>query len=199
MSRLKAHTLNEGRYHLKVTPCPQCDRGHWEIDKIDRSRTEPSRVDFAAHCSRCGLERTFAFTIEYEIPQRGPESECINPGREPSRIIDLGQWRSLFALLIELSDRAESKVEARRTGFQAALCLAEALKFYDDDDENDLPPRSAFFSEETAETFREHPAKFSRQALRDMQGRLPSLNTMAENVRRDARDARKRRWRFWKK
>ncbi|GAG20851.1 unnamed protein product, partial [marine sediment metagenome] len=120
----------------------------------------------------------------------------ISPTAEPSKIIDLAQWLSLFYMLAESAAEGDSPVATRRRGYQAALCLAEALKFYGDDQ---LPPASAFFTPATAEVFRQHPERFARQRLRDIQAKLPALSTMAGHVDRDEGAAKKRWWQFWRR
>jgi hypothetical protein len=55
----------------------------------------------------------------------------------------------------------------------AAQCLREALKFYDDED-NDLPPRNALFHEASRRRFWDHPEEFSRQRLLNALSRLPN-------------------------
>ena len=178
-----------------VTPCPACGQGHWEAGAVNR-RDDGKRIEIECQCSRCGQDKRFTFDCRCETPAEGQEVECISLTDEPSRIVDLGQWVSLFSLLVESAATSDAKARTRRQGYQAALCLAEALKFYGDDE---LPPAGAFFSEATRSMFREHPERFARQKLRDMQARLPALRVMAQNVARDHRRARRRWWRFWRK
>ena len=143
----------------------------------------------------CGSEQTFRFLCESDPPESGPDQERINPTDRPSRIVDLAQWLSLFYMLAESAASKRDKTATRQAGFAAALCLAEALKFYGD---NELPPVSAFFGSNSMAAFHEHPANFARQKLRDMQARLPALNTMAEHIEKDRHARRKRWWQFWK-
>jgi len=192
---LQAHTFNEARYYLMVTACGACGHGPWEIDSSEPPGGAAGPIAVKAHCARCGDERTFRFSCEFRSPSSGPESEQINPTRSPSRIVDLAQWLSLFYLLIERAASADGKVDARRGGFRAALCLAEALKFYGDDE---LPAESAFFSETSLVVFREHPEKFARQKLRDLRAKLPAIGVMARNIARDGRARPKRWWQFWR-
>jgi hypothetical protein len=193
---LQAHTLNEVRYYLMVTPCQACGKGPWEVlTPNGTAAAEP--VGLArARCRHCGAEREFRFRCDAPSPTHGVEAETINPTDEPSRIVDLGEWLSLFYLLIEAAASQESKPATRREGYRAALCLAEALKFYGDDE---LPPASAFFSERSAAAYRQHPESFARQRLRDMQAKLPKLDAMHRRLQREDRGGRRGWWRFWRR
>lgn len=192
---LPVHTFNEAQYYLMVTACEACGKGPWQIDSTDPSPPRAGLILVKGRCTRCGAQREFRFLCEDEGSGEAVRNEQINPAEKPSRIIDLGQWLSLFHMLIESAASTARKTEARRTGFRAALCLAEALKFYTDDE---LPPDSSFFTEKSLTAFREHPEKFARQRLRDMQTKLPSLPRMARSVARDERPQRGRWWEFWK-
>ena len=193
---LRAHSLNEIPYYLGISPCPRCGKGHWQADAPNLPRSGQGPIDVAANCSVCGLEKSFSFVCEYEVPASGPEAEQVNPFDAPSEIIDVSQWLGLFYLLIESASDDRSGPATRQKGLQAALCLAEALKFYGDDE---MPPDNAFFCDTSAAMFREHPDLFARQKLRDMQSRLPALHKMSDHVARDERTAAKRWWQFWKK
>lgn len=192
---LRAHTFNEVRYYLMVTPCQACGQGPWEIASPAALPPTGRAVAVRAHCRKCHAEREFSFVIEHEAPASGVDAETINPTDAPSRIVDLGQWLSLFYLLVESGAREQVAPEARMAQFRATLCLAEALKFYADDE---LPPASAFFSAQSAASFRDHPEGFARQKLRDMQGRLPTLGLMARRLKKEVQSRRRRWWRFWR-
>ncbi len=191
---LRAYTINEARYCLMVTPCADCGSGPWVVEEFERGGAGAAGT-VRAVCKHCGARREFRFIIEHEVPEEGPEAETINPTDAASRIVDLGQWLSLFYLLVESAASDRSRSSTRRTGYQAALCLAEAIKFYTDDE---LPPGEAFFSPATAQVYQEHPENFPRQKLRDMQARLPTLGAMARRISLDRR-ARRRWWQFWRR
>ena len=193
---LPARTPNEARYYLMVTRCDACGKGPWIVESQTSAGRPGDAFELRARCRGCGAAKAFRFLREYDVPDDGAESECINPADSPSRLVDLGQWLSLFYLLIETAADDDSGPGVRRSGFRASLCLAEALKFYGDDE---LPPQSAFFSETTIAAFREHPEKFARQKLRDMQAKLPTLPVMARRIARDERSARRRWWPPWRK
>jgi len=190
---LLAHTFNEVRYYLMVTPCAQCLQGPWETDSVETPPRPDQPAALRAHCKHCSARRTFDLVCEFPVAQDGAGAECINPTEAPSHIIDLGQWLSLFYLLVESAATGSSKVDTRRAGYRAALCLAEALKFYTDE----MPPESAFFWPRTAEAFHEHPENFARQRLRDMQAKLPDISSMGRRVDLDERSRVRRWWRFW--
>jgi len=193
---LRAHTLNELRYYLMVRPCPACGKGPRELD-LTKPPAAPGQVlTVRVRCNNCKRDEDVHFSYDHELPTHGAGAEIINPTEEPSRIVDLAHWLSLFYLQVESAWREDSRPEVRRAGFQAALCLAEALRFYGDDE---LPPASAFFTRETTAAFEEHPEKFAKQKLRDMQSKLPALPTMAQRIDRDERTRRGRWWQFWKK
>lgn len=192
---LAAHSFNEGRYYLMVTACGECGKGPWEIDSTDPAPPGAGRVTAHARCRHCERDQDFRFLCETGDPADGARGEQINPTDEPSRIIDLSQWLSLFYMLIESGASADQRTATRHTGLRAALCLAEGLKFYTDDE---LPDESAFFTEKSLAVFREHPEKFARQRLRDMQSKLPALPRMERSVDRDERGQGKRWWEFWK-
>jgi hypothetical protein len=115
-------------------------------------------------------------------PARGGAADAdgptvVNPTDEPSRILDVGQWILLFRMSLEAADKEVDKVLARRLGIEAAQCLEEALKFYDEVD-NDLPPPEAFFDEASRERFRDAPEQFSRRRLIELRSKLPSPSTI---------------------
>jgi len=152
----------------------------------------PAVLQAEVSCNHCHSRRPLTFISQFSVSQDPPESETINPTDQPSRLIDLGQWLSLFYLLVEIAARETHPAESRRISFRAALCLAEALKFYSGDDE--LPPAEAFFTADTREAFGRYPEKFARQRLRDMRAKLPALDLMARRVARDRQVPRKKRW-----
>jgi hypothetical protein len=192
---IRARTFNEARYYLMVTPCRECGRGPWVFDGPVSPSPQPSAQELRVHCECCGAGHDLQVSCEYPLASGGPEAECINPTEAPSSIIDLGQWLGLFYLLIESAASEHTKPGARRMGYQAALCIAEALKFYD----GELPPEGAFFSETTRDMFRRNPDHYARCKLQEMQSKLPGLRSMARRVARDERVPAQRWWRFWRR
>jgi hypothetical protein len=191
---LPAFTRNEVWCYLRVTPCPSCGHGPWEVQRED---ADGRALALLCRCRKCGREMRLDFTAACDQPDAGAAAEVLNPTDEPSRIIDLAQWVGLFHRLVEQAARDASKTHARRAGLQAALCLAEALKFHVAG--QDEPPETAFFNETTRRAFREHPERFSHSRLRELQGRLPALHVMAAHVDRDERRGRRRWWQFWRR
>lgn len=190
---LQARTSNEVRYYMMVTPCPTCGKGPWVLESAQQSQ---AALTVAARCRGCSHEQSFEFELEHQTPLSGSESETINPTPQPSTLVDLAGWLSLFYMLLERAATEQDRVASRQASYQAALCLAEALKFYGEDE---LPAESAFFSQASREVFREHPQNFARQRLRDMQGKLPSLGAMARRVERDHWVKSKRWWQLWRR
>ena len=191
---LEAHTLNEVRYYLMVSPCPLCGKGPQEITH-PQSAQAGQTTTIQITCRNCEQNGTLDAICQSEVEAgEGYDSDVINPSDHPSRIIDLGQWLSLFYLLVESAATDSSRTSARRGGYQAMLCLSEALKFYGD---NELPPVEAFFTETTRDIFRRHSEKFTRQRLRDMQSKLPTPSSMAARVVSDQQRTSRRWWQFW--
>lgn len=191
----EAHSFNEIRYLVMVRPCPGCGKGPLEVDEGFLPDTALAPMHVPTHCKSCKSVQILQ-TRCLPLPE-GADPLIINPTDQPSRIIDLAQWLSLFYLLIESAAAEASRPAVRQMGYQAALCLAEALKFYSDDE---LPPESAFFTQSSREAFREHPGNFARQKLRDMQAKLPDLGAMGRRLQRDSESHRPRQWwRFWRR
>ena len=190
---LRAYSLNELTYYLLLTPCSACGKGPREL--ADIPPLQPGTVlCLPTRCRHCRTCDSLGAILDHAPSSQ--TNQTINPTDKPSRIVDPGQWLSLFYMLIESASAETSKPATRLKGLQAALCLAEALKFYGDDE---LPPASAFFTSQSMETFRQHPEKFARQRLRDMQAKLPALSVMAGNVALDRYHNQRRWWQLWKK
>jgi len=192
---LRAHTSNELHYYLMVTPCAHCGRGPLVPEMADLP-VAGSEATVRARCKRCGFEAALRFRWDHDVPADADDADCINPSREPSRIVDLGQWVSLYYLFSDSAASAGSPVDARTSARQASLCLSEALKFYG---EEELPPQSAFFCEASSSAFRENPAHFARTRLRDLQAMLPApAHRPAPAPSRQPGGANPW-WKFWEK
>lgn len=201
-----------------VTPCPQCGRGPLKSERLDREeldresflgpdgRTagpviEPEpRHSCRALCRSCGHQSALTFTLPQTAPHDDPNNlyPIVNPSDEPSKILDVGQWITLFRVILESAGNQADKIEARRLGYEAAQCLEEAIKFYDDTDE--LPPEEAVFCETTRTHLRDHPQQFARQRLIELRAKLPQAVKMQRHIARDARKRRDRHhpwWKFW--
>ena len=165
---LKVQSSNELQYYLMVTPCDQCQAGVWELRGSVQPGSPGSVRSAPARCRHCQGERDFTFISQAEPSD--PDSLAISPSDEPGTLIDLDQWLALAYLMLDQATRQEG-VDAHQSQIRAALCFAEAMKFYGTDDE--LPPAEAFFHEQTAQAFHEHPEAFARQHLQDQLTKLP--------------------------
>ncbi|MCK4601561.1 MAG: hypothetical protein KAU28_03795 [Phycisphaerae bacterium] len=165
---VKARSSNEFRYYLLVTACEVCGVGPWDLVSVDGQPTPHQPRCAQVTCQHCKADREMKFVSEFEPPD--PDSPCISPIDQPSEIIDVDLWLGLAYWLIGQADR-ESGPESHQHQIRASLCLAEALKFYNEDDE--LPPAEAFFTDLTTRAFTEHPQSFARQRVRDLAAKLP--------------------------
>ena len=131
---LVAHSLAEAYLYLMATPCASCDKGPLSGSEA-RPVAGPGEamiVSITATCRACGTVHELSF----ELPEGTGTDESgapptVNPTEEPSRIIDVARWITLFRVITEAAGRESDKSEARRLGLEAAQCLEEALKFYD--------------------------------------------------------------------
>ena len=201
---LPANTLAEAYLYLMALPCSQCGRGPLHAQpphQFDRSRLPKIiRVDMRATCQSCDHEVNLSF--EYPPPRETAADRLrgitrLNPDRQPSKILDVGQWLTLFRVILEKASTTSDRAEGRRLGYEAAQCLEEALKFYEPD--NDLPPPSAFRHETSKRRLRDHPSLFARPRLLEMRTKLPSLTQMEAKITEQATAApRLPWWHFWR-
>ncbi len=141
------------------------------------------------HCKSCNSQRTFHIQwVEVADDQ-------------PSEVVDLAQWVGLYYLYADEIDKGDSPTETRTTARRAAQCLAEALKFYA---QEEMPPESAFHKAESLVAFRNNPANFARTRLRELQAMLPVAGGAASSGGADPdKDpdkkpaARKAWWKIW--
>jgi hypothetical protein len=193
---LEVSTPAEVEYYFMVRPCRECGAGPWDIEESPNpGQRETLRV--AARCRHCSARQSLEFHAR-NVPQQAVGGvDTINPDDTPSSLIDVAQWVALFRKFVEAASVQADKARARRLGYRAALCLEEALKFYGLDDE--FPDAGAFFHESSREAYKHNPAMFERQHLRDMQARLPSLEVMESNLKRDLQRRSRKWWQFWKR
>ena len=122
MQPLRAHGLAEAYLYLKVTPCPDCSEGPWEVQsEAPLPAGGPARPGTGcvlhARCHHCGARRDFAFQFPAAPADgREPWGQPVNPTDRPSEIIDLGQWVSLYYLLLGETQRAGDSPEGGRLG-----------------------------------------------------------------------------------
>ena len=203
---LPVHSVTEACLYLLATPCSKCGRGPLSLPGGSPTGiAEPPRglqwaeqqgsFEIDAACQSCGARARMAFSLPGgSQPGDQLQAPVINTTGEPSRILDVAQWITLYRMLVDAGGRDADQVHARRLAVRAAQCLEEAMKFYDDP-ENDLPPPEAFFSNASRERFRESPEQFSRQRLIELRAKLPG----ATALRSEAQVVEKRPWwRWWR-
>ncbi len=117
-------------------------------------------ITLRAHCSNCRAQRTFH--IQW----------VKVPGDPPSEVVDLAQWVGLYHLYADKIDKADSPAQSRATARLAAQCLAEALKFYA---QEEMPAESAFRKAESIAAFQNNPANFAKTRLRGLEAMLPAV------------------------
>lgn len=191
---LPAHSLAEAFFYVMVTPCSACGNGGLKAgianraDPVDAGIT----VTIPATCSNCNATVEPAFVLS-EIPASDPaQPATVNSSPDPSRIIDLAQWLTLARMILEVASKETDKQQARHLGIEAAQCLDEALKFYDED--NDLPEPTAFYSAASRLRFEQQPQLFSRQRLINQRTKLPTISVMRTRL---AAAPKKKKWWFW--
>ena len=194
MKPLSAHSILEAHLHVMLQVCPECDASPLEVADQD---TEEHHIDDIVRldcaCPACGEKAAYRFRIDSRWAAAS-EPPLINPTNELSKLIDVAQWLTLYHMLIARRKEASDRTASRSEAYQAALCIAEALKFYEPD--NDLPSASAFFSDKAREQARAHPAFFARDKLLSLQTGLPDLR--ATQAVTNAKSAHKW-WKFWQK
>src|SRR5688500_9923308 len=87
---LYARTNAEAHLYMDLTPCACGDAAFERTSSVvDEGGVLCSR--YAGACRSCGTERTFTFELPETIrpPARG---KIEYGGRDPSRVIDPGQW-----------------------------------------------------------------------------------------------------------
>jgi hypothetical protein len=160
----------------------------------DASRDPDLVVCIKATCGGCETTTSRLFRLgQRPGSDRRGGSAVVNPTDEPSRLLDVGQWIMLFRMIVEAASRETNKVQVRHFGIEAAQCLEEALKFYDEVG-NDLPPPEALFTDASRERFQEHPEQYSRRRLLELRSRLPTLSAMRSSLS-PGRDKGKPWWR----
>ena len=199
---LVAHSLAEAYLYLMATPCAGCGRGPLKTTDTISTDTcslpadqhsgggECATATLTATCVACQAvsTRTFQLPAGLTTVTRG-EAAVVNPTDEPSRIVDVGQWIMLFRMITEAASKETKKVQARHLGLEAAQCLEEALKFYDEP-ENDLPPEESLFTNASRERFRRAPEQFSKRRLIGLRAKLPHTDVMRASLSA----GRKRPW-----
>ena len=191
---LPIHSLAEAYLYLMVAPCEACAGPLRPVEHRVQHDGDAHVLTVPVACKSCGKETNVLFDARGIDPAAvvggaGAGASVhgladphtvppINPTDEPSRIIDVAGWLTLYTVISEAAQAAAStarttdeRIIARQMLIQAAQCLDEALCFYDAD--NDLPPEEAFFRTESRQQFRERPELFTRQRLIELRAELP--------------------------
>jgi hypothetical protein len=188
------HSVAEAYLYLKVAPCPRCRQGALK-EKSDLTKTASAAGGWTLPtvCGKCEEETVLHFCINPPPTRAQAGSPLINPTAQQSSAIDLLGWLTLFQAILDASQKETNKAAGRELAYEAALCLDEALKFYEG--ENELPTDDAFFSETSLQRFREHPERFARSKWRERRLLLPDKKARTESA-----DLLKPRpwWRFWR-
>lgn len=173
-----AHSLNEAYLYLMATHCASCGDGplHGEggeiVDSDDKNQDQV-KVAVKAACRSCFDIQIYTFVIPADRAQiDADQPHRINSSTQPSQMIDVASWITLYQMLCESANRESNKTQARNFRIEAGYCLEEALKFYVEG--NDLPPETAFFLEPSRERLRKHPEQFSRSRLINFLAALPN-------------------------
>ncbi|MCP4250785.1 MAG: hypothetical protein GY778_27420 [bacterium] len=194
-----AHSLAEVYLYLMITSCEDCGKG-----PLHGRAAEPfdddglTGVEVRTICQTCQHRLTLRFEL---TPERIAASKAappdtvvvVNDDSDPSLIIDVSGWVTLFRIIADAAAKHDDKIEARRLGCEAAQCLDEALKFYEPD--NDLPPETAFFDEASRRRHREHPQQLARSRLINLRAKLPTLDAMQKRMA----DTEKKTRPWWKR
>lgn len=194
MKPLSAHSILEARLYMMLQSCAACQTGPPEVinEQLEEEHID-GVVRFDCTCKGCGRSSAARFCIDsrWLAPSEPP---LINAAEEPSKLLDVSQWLTLYHTLRSRSEESPDRIAMRRWAYQAGLCVSEALKFYEPD--NDLAPASAFFSDLAREQARANPTHFTRERLLAMQSKLPNLR--AETVDGRPKSGGKW-WKFWHK
>lgn len=192
---LAAHSLAEAHLYLMATPCAACAKGPQQGGEASIAEESPSSSVAAVPvtCQSCGAATTLRFRLPAPpVAVSADRPPDINSTPDPSLILDVGQWIVLFRLIAEEAGRETDKARSRRLGLEAAQCLEEAIKFYNEEG-NDLPPKNAFFFPASWERFQQAPAQFSKRRLIGLRAKLPSIAAMKSRIAQPP----KRRWWPW--
>jgi hypothetical protein len=176
---LSSRTILERHFYLMVLSCDQCGKGPFEL--ISTEQTPDGQVDiWYIRCKPCGQGQRLQFDqsrlVLDEAENRTNELLEVNPTDQPSELMDVGQWLALFFSILNAAADEKDRKEAQRLGYEATLCMEEALKFYEQD--SDLPPARAVWTENSQQRLKDHPELFVRTRLLQMREKLPSIHVM---------------------
>jgi hypothetical protein len=188
------HSVAEAYLFVMVRRCAACGEGPVQTqDNLTRATSARDGWTLSTVCAKCKNSESLQFIIEPEPTRTEAASNRINPTSKRSEAIDLLGWLTLYRTIIESAKKQEQPAEMRRLAGEAAQCLDEALKFYEPGDE--LPPAGAFFSQDSAQRFRDHPQQFARSRWMHERSRLPETSVL---TRGSASAGKPPWWKFWK-
>jgi len=169
MDHITARSPNELAYYLMVHPCHACSGGPIDLAEPGAFDSPGKPATGVGTCRHCQASAPVTATC-LDLPD-DPASLAVSPTADPSELIDLGQWLGLAYTMLDQAAAAEG-VAAHQLQLRAAACFAEAIKFYEAEDD-ELPPASAFFAEHAQQIFHEHPEAFARQPIVEHLAKLP--------------------------
>lgn len=203
------HSVAEAYLYAMIAPCPVCAAGPLTAEgNLTAASDRADAWRLTVSCRACRARDDLRFRIDPPPTRSEAASDRINPTSARSAAIDLLGWMTLFRTIVGTAHAATDKQEARRLAGEALQCLDEALRFYDAD--NDLPPREAFFTEQSRRRFQDHPEQFLRSKLlhhrsllpnaaaRTVPSQSPPVDPSCPGESRAERPPR-RWWRFWRR
>lgn len=168
---LEAHSPQEALLYVMICPCAVCGRSTVSPEAPSTS-TVGNLLRIIGVCGNCGSSHEYRFAecggdvSDDPLAQNSP----INPTENPSLIIDVVQWVSLYAYFADAASRTPDPQESRWRMIRAGECLDEALRFYDD---GQLPDESVAFAIGSRELLRKHPSRYRRDHLAGLRQKCP--------------------------
>jgi DNA-directed RNA polymerase subunit RPC12/RpoP len=197
---LPSRSNAERHFYLMVLPCGDCGQGPFELVSSERTADQTQDIWYI-RCKHCGHGRRLLFDHKTLLIDESAaiteELPMISPSEVPSALIDVGQWLALFYRIIAAAADEKDRKEAQRLGYEATLCLEEAVKFYHAD--SDLPPPDAVWTENSKQRLKEHPEMFIRSRLLQMREKLPSIQVMRQNLAKSEGHNGQKKKHWWNK
>ena len=195
---IAAHSIAEEHLFIDSMNCPTCGEG--PVERIMHFFP----CTWIAKCKSCNItvkivsDESLIMTDQYNqtLFSRDSDSKLkrvhryqrrYNRTDEPSKIIELTQWINFSAYWLSTMKKLDEQGERSSdryifSEFELVQCLQEALKFYDENEE--YPPRDAFFSEDTFKQYMDDRRFFSQKILRSILSNQRSLETIEEDLDR---------------
>ncbi|MFA5865697.1 MAG: hypothetical protein WC975_13570 [Phycisphaerae bacterium] len=183
---LPSYSVPERYFYLMVLRCPKCEKGPFDLVSTEQP-PEQNRDIWFVRCRECRQGQRLVFDRDTLLADESTSASAtvpeVNPTTQVSRLIDVGQWLSLFYHILSVASEEKDRKKAQHLGYEATLCLEEALKFYAPD--SDLPPSEALWVETSKQNLKERPELFLRQKLLQMREKLPNLQVMRKAISTD--------------